>query len=134
MSTSAATASGLINGTQDTLKKLQTRSPGHPLYAAMIASIDAGIIERVGGFVGGMTFGADEDESMALFKSTLKAYPTLAVLHNEFAQFILRLDNSDYDNLLLDTLKRCSTLTVSGAEEALNQLSCRKFFQQIAVK
>lgn len=130
MSTSAATASGLITVTQDTLEKLQQHSPDHPLYVAIIASIDAGIIERVGGFVAGMTFGADEDESMALFKKVLQSYPSLTVLHNEFAQFILRLDDSDYDSLLLATLKRCDSLTAVSAEEALNQRSCRQLLQQ----
>lgn len=131
MTTPAATASGLIGTTRDTLRELKTTSPDNPLYGAMLAGIDAGIIERVGNFVGNMTYGTDEDAAVTLFKNAITTYPHLAVLYNEFAQLILRLDNSDYDNLLLETLRSCDNLTVYSAEEALNQLSCRNYLQQI---
>ncbi len=126
MSTSAATASGLLGPTQDNLKALHQEAPNNPLYSAMLAGIDAGIIERVGGFVGGMTYGADEDKAIELFQNALANQPNLAVLYNEFAQVLLRLDDSDYDDLLKSTLTTCIGLTVYSAEEALNQLNCKK--------
>lgn len=134
MSTTAASSSGLIGTTQDSLRDLNKADPGNPLYNAMLAGIDAGIIERVGNFVGSMTYGTDEDKSLALFNDALKSHPSLAVLHNEFAQFILRLDDSDYDELLLKTLKRCDQLAVFSAEEALNQQACRDYLQKLEHK
>lgn len=131
MTTSAATASGLIGSTQETLRELKTTSPDNPLYGAMLAGIDAGIIERVGNFVGNLTYGADEDAAVTLFKNAITTYPHLAVLYNEFAQLIFRLDNNDYDTLLLETLRSCDNLTVFSAEEALNQLSCQNYLQKI---
>lgn len=124
MSTTAASSSGLIGATQKSLRHLTKVDPGNPLYGAMLAGIDAGIIERVGNFVGSMTYGADEDGAITLFKNALKTQPNLAVLYNEFAQAILRLNNNDYDKLLLSTLTKCAELPVLSAEEALNQLSC----------
>ena len=134
MSTTAASSSGLIGSTQESLRLLNKTDPGNPIYNAMLAGIDAGIIERVGNFVGSMTYDTDEDASLALFTNALKSHPTLAVLHNEFAQFLLRLDDSDYDNLLLQTLKACDELTVLSAEEALNQLACRSNLQKLGQK
>ena len=131
MSTPAATASGLLGPTQDNLRQLQQEFPNSPLYSAMLAGIDAGIIERVGNFVGSLTYGADEEKSIKLFQQALKAQPNLAILHNEFAQVILRLDNSDYDDMLLSSLNQCDQLTVYSAEEALNQQSCRKLLAQL---
>ena len=131
MSTPAATASGLLGPTQDSLRQLQQEFPNSPLYSAMLAGIDAGIIERVGNFVGSLTYGADEDKSIKLFQQALKAQPNLAILHNEFAQVILRLDNSDYDDMLLSSLNQCDQLTVYSAEEALNQVTCRKLLAKI---
>ncbi|MBL4797330.1 MAG: hypothetical protein JKY50_07945 [Oleispira sp.] len=131
MSTPAATASGLLGPTQRNLKKLHEEYPDNPLYSAMLAGIDAGIIERVGNFVGRITYGANEARTIKLFQQALKAQPNLAVLYNEFAQVILRLDNSDYDELLLTSLRQCDQLTIYSAEEALNQKSCRVLLAQL---
>jgi hypothetical protein len=131
MSTTAATASGLLGPTQEKLNALHKSHPNNPLYSAMLAGIDAGIIERVGNFVGNMTYGADEDRAIELFQNALLTQPSLAVLYNEFAQVILRLDDSDYDELLLNTLNSCDQLEVYSAEEALNQNTCRKLLSQI---
>ena len=131
MSTAAATASGLLGPTQDNLKELHKNAPNNPLYSAMLAGIDAGIIERVGNFVGGMTYGADEDTAIELFQQALKSQPNLAVLYNEFAQVILRLNDSDYDEILMSTLTTCDRLIVYSAEEALNQKTCRALLRQL---
>ena len=125
MSTSSATASGLLGPTQDALRTLHNESPENPLYSAMLAGINAGIIERVGGFIGNLTYGANEEETIELFQQAVKNQPNLAILYNEFALAILRLDDSNYDELLLSSLNKCDQLTVYSAEEALNQKNCR---------
>jgi tetratricopeptide (TPR) repeat protein len=130
MTTNAATTSGLLGPTQDKLKRLHTKFPRNPIYSAILAGIDAGIIERVGGFIGSITYGADEEESIKLFQQAIKAQPNLAVLYNEFSQAILRLDDSDYNELLLTLLNQCVNLTIYSAEEALNQRSCRHLLMQ----
>lgn len=130
MSTPEATASGLLGPTQHDLRELHKKFPDSPLYSAMLAGLDAGVIERVGNFIGGITYGVDEEETIELFQQALKAQPNLALLHNEFAQVLLRLDDSDYDKLLLTSLKRCAELTIYSAEEALNQKSCKLLLAQ----
>lgn len=126
LSTSAAGVSGLLGPTQKSLKKLRKKSPNNALYMAMLAGIDAGIIERVGGFVGGMTYGADEDRTIELFNQAIKQESRLAVLFNEYSQALIRLDDSVYDDMLDDLLQRCLALTVYSAEEALNQQVCKE--------
>jgi hypothetical protein len=124
LSTAAATASGLLGPTQTALQKLHKKSPQHPLYNAMLAGIDIGVIERVGGFIGGMTYGADEDKAIKLFDKALKQEKRLAVLYNEYAQALIRLDDSDYQAKLAQLLNTCINLPVYSAEEALNQQVC----------
>ena len=131
MSTTAATASGLLEPTKKDLEMLHKKFPENPLYTAMLAGIDAGVIDRVGNFIARMTYGADEKKSIKLFQQALKIQPNLAVLYNEFAQVILRLNNSDYDELLLTSLNQCDQLTVLSAEEALSQKSCRSLLFQL---
>lgn len=126
LSTTAATASGLLGPTQESLQILHKKSPQHPLYSAMLAGIDAGIIERVGGFIGGMTYGADEDQLIELFDNALIQENRLAVLYNEFSLALVRLDDSDYQAKLDQLLKTCINLPVYSAEEALNQQVCVK--------
>ena len=131
MSTTAATASGLLGPTQEILNALHDSTPNNALYSAMLAGIDAGIIERVGNFIANITYGANEDRAIELFQHALQAQPHLAVLYNEFAQVIMRLDNSDHDALLLSTLKHCDQLIVYSGEEALNQNACRTLLKQL---
>lgn len=124
LSTTAATASGLLGPTQDALNALHNEAPHHPLYSAMLAGIDAGVIERVGGFLGGMTYGADEDQVIKLFDDALIQEKRLAVLYNEYSQALVRLDDSDYEPKLNQLLQTCINLQVYSAEEALNQQAC----------
>lgn len=131
MSTSSATASGLLGPTQDELRKLHNQSPENPLYSAMLAGINAGIIERVGDFIGGLTYGADEEETIELFQEAVKYQPNLAILYNEFAIAIMRLNDSSYQKLLLSTLNKCDQLVTYSAEEALNQKNCRLLKKQL---
>lgn len=134
MSTTEASSSGLIDATQQRLRFLTEVDHGNPLYGVILAGIDVGIIERVGNFVGSMTYGADEDESISMFKKALNSQPHLAVLYNEFALAMLRLDDSDYDLLLLDTLTKCVQLPTLSAEEALNKKSCRNLLNHLEIK
>ena len=124
LSTTEATTSGLLGPTQEALRTLYKEAPHHPLYSAMLAGIDAGIIERVGGFLGGMSYGADEDRVIKLFDDALDQEKRLAVLYNEYAQALIRLDDSDYDSKLNRLLLTCTNLQVYSAEEALNQQAC----------
>lgn len=124
LSTAAATASGLLGPTQTELQTLHKKSPQHPLYSAMLAGIDIGIIERVGGFIGGITYGANEDRAIKLFDDALLKEKRLAVLYHEYAQALLRLDDSDYEIKFDSLLKTCINLPVYSAEEALNQKGC----------
>lgn len=130
MTTTEATASGLLGPTQDRLKKLHAEDPDNILYSAMLAGIDGGIIERVGGFIGGMTYGADEDKAIDLFDQSIEKENRLPVLYNEFALMLIRLDDSDYDEKLSSLLTACINLKIYSAEEALNQKNCHTLNQQ----
>lgn len=130
MSTTAATASGLLGPTQEVLQELNSQDPENILYSSMLAGIDAGIIERVGGFIGGMTYGADEEKAVSLFDQSVEKEKRLAVIYNEFALMLIRLDDSDYDEKLDQLLATCISMATFSAEEALNQNNCKKLVSQ----
>jgi hypothetical protein len=129
MSTSAATASGLLGPTQKSLQSLRKQFPDNPLYSAMLAGIDAGIIERVGNFLGGLTYGANEENTLTLFNQALNQEKRLAVLYNEFSLALIKLDNDDHQERIDQLLKICINLPIYSAEEALNQQTCRTTYK-----
>lgn len=131
LSTTAASSSGLIVPTQESLKNLHENSPNHPIYGAMLAGLQSGIIERVGGFLGNMTFGANEDAVIELFEDALSKEQRLAVLYNEYSLALIRLDDSDYSERLKELLNTCINLTIYSAEEALNQQVCRNTLNKL---
>ena len=124
MSTSAAASSGLLSDTMDRLKVLYKQDPDSPLYPAMLGGIHAGVIERVGGFVGSMTYGVSESEAIEMFENALAKESRLPVLYNEFAQALIRIDGNEHQEKIRTLLEQCTLLTPYSAEEALNQDKC----------
>lgn len=125
LSTPDALSSGLVSKSQDAIRKLHKEKPTNVLYAAFLAAFDAGVIERVGNFVGSVTYGTDEDRAIKLFKQTIVSAPHLAVLFNEYAQIMIRLDENGYKNKITRVLNDCLDIEVFSAEEALNQQQCQ---------
>lgn len=128
LSTSDALLSGLVGPTQKQLKNLNSEYPNVPMYHALIAGLDAGIIERVGGFLARASYGADEGEVIAHFDYAIESEPRLAVLYNEYIQALLRVGVDKQSKTILNAVDHCLKLTVYSAEEALNQLNCKRYY------
>jgi hypothetical protein len=125
LSTADSLSSGLVSKSQDAIRKLHREKPTNVLYAAFLAAFDAGVIERVGNFVGSVTYGTDEDRAIKLFIQSIVSAPHLAVLYNEYAQIMIRLDENGYKNKISRVLNDCLDIEVFSAEEALNQQQCQ---------
>lgn len=130
MSTTEAGASGLLSPTKETLESLYEQFPDSVLYPAMLGGIHAGIIDRVGGFVGSLTYGASEEDANNMFTLVLEKESRLPVLYNEYAKALSRIDLDDNIKRIKQLYEQCSLLEVYSAEEALNQEEC---IQQISV-
>jgi len=124
MPTSTAGTSGLLSPTMETLEALYKADPDSPLYPAMLGGMHAGVIERVGSFVGSITYGVSEDEAIEMFEAALAKESRLPVLYNEYAQALSRIDEDDYKDKIKTLYQQCSLLTPHSAEEALNQSLC----------
>ena len=104
--------------------------PDSVLYPAMLGGIHAGIIDRVGEFVGSLTYGASEEDANNMFTLVLEKESRLPVLYNEYAKALSRIDLDDNIKRIKQLYEQCSLLKVYSAEEALNQEEC---IQQISV-
>lgn len=131
LDTSGATASGFLGSTQDALQALAERYPQQGLYPASLGGMQAGIVERVGSFVGRLTYGATESRALAAFEKALSLQSGLPVMYFEYSVALGRLDADKYHQRRLELLQQCLALPVFSAEEALNQSFCARHYQQL---
>ena len=124
LDTGAASSSGFLGSTKNALQELSERDPEQALYPAALGGVQAGIVERVGSFVGRLTYGATESRAIAAFEQALLLQPGLPVIYQEFSTALARLNASKYHQRIQELLQRCVELPVYSAEEALNQARC----------
>lgn len=131
LDTSAASASGFLGSTQEALRDLSGRYPEQALYPASLGGVQAGIVERVGSFVGRITYGATEARALESFEQALRLQPNLPVIYLEFSVALSRLDKRKYHQRIQELLGQCVKLPVYSAEEALNQARCSAELRQL---
>lgn len=125
LSTPAAAATNYLSHSRDTLAELQQRFTGRALYPAMLGGLHAGVVERVGSFIGSMTYGSSESGALEEFGKALELESRLPVILHEYATALMRLDQDDFANEIRQVLTLCTQLVVYSAEEALNQQACK---------
>lgn len=121
---SEALSSGYLGSTQARLEELAERHPNNSLYPTTYAGIQAGVVERVGSFIGRVTYGATAKRAIEGFKQALELEDDLPVIYNEFIVALERIDPKKHQTLIQDLSAYCLALRVYSAEEALNQAQC----------
>lgn len=124
LSVAEATSTGYLTEVRDALKKLAKRYPQRSLYPAMLGGMHAGVVEKVGSFVGRMTYGMSEKGAKKAFKRAFELETELPVIYYEYAKALERIDEDDYKKQIKQALNTCQNLQVFSAEEALNQRAC----------
>jgi len=130
LDTSAALSTGLLGSTQNRLQELSERHPKNSLFPTSYAGIQAGVVERVGSFVGRVTYGATASRAVEGFQQALELQPNLPVIYNEFIVALKRINHKKHNILIQDLAAYCLTLTPYSAEEALNQALCKSAYTQ----
>lgn len=130
MDTGEARSSGYISFSQEELEKLQKRFPERAIYYATQGGLEAGIVERIGSFLGSITYGATKNSSVEAFDSALKLTADVPVIYNEYAVALSRLDKKDFRKDIKKILQTCTQLNPMSAEEALNQMHCQSMLKQ----
>jgi len=131
MSTGEARSSGLISQAKDTLTELAEAHPNEAAYPLTRGGLQAGIVERVGSFLGSLTYGATESNALEDFQKAIALSPDLPMVYNEFVIGLTRLDAKDHRKDIRNLLQLCLTLTPFSAEEALNQQQCRNRLKEL---
>ena len=130
LSTGEARSSGYIPIAQDKLDKLQEYAPDRGAYPLTRGGLEAGIVERVGSFLGSITYGATESSAIENFELARKLLPDMAIVYNEYSVGLKRLDEDDFRKEIRELLNTCIGLTPVNAEDALNQMHCKRSLEK----
>ncbi|WP_419813160.1 hypothetical protein [Bacterioplanoides sp.] len=133
LATSAAVGSGHLSIARDMLKEMQQQFPDRALYFAIEGALQAGVVERVGSFLGRITYGSTESGALTRFQKALTLENQLPVILNEYAIALTRLDHKEYAGEIQQLLTQCAQLEVFSAEEALNQQACQNKLSQLTL-
>ena len=131
MSTGEARSSGYIPIAQDKLDKLQEYAPDRGAYPLTRGGLEAGIVERVGSFLGSITYGATESSAIENFEKAQKLLPDMAIVYNEYSVGLLRLDEDDFRKEIRKLLNTCMNIEPVNAEDALNQMHCQRTLKSL---
>ncbi len=86
-------AKGLAQGLGErivrSLRETLRLAPKHPNAHLALARFHAEVIDKVGSLVGGMTYGANQAEGMALYRKALELNPSLVTLHECAAGWVM---------------------------------------------
>lgn len=134
LSTTEATSTGYISASKESTLELQKQFPKRAIYPAMLGGMYAGIVERVGSFMGNISFGATEDKALKQLKNAVKLEKSLPVIYNEYALALTRMDESKHKKDIIRVLNACLKLTPMNAEEALNHRQCKQKLDAIKSK
>ncbi|WP_301387686.1 hypothetical protein [Thalassolituus sp. UBA2590] len=131
MSTGEARSSGYIPIAQDKLDKLQEYAPDRGAYPLTRGGLEAGIVERVGSFLGSITYGATESSAIENFEKAQKLLPDMAIVYNEYSVGLIRLDEDDFRKEIRKLLNTCMNIEPVNAEDALNQMHCQRTLKSL---
>ena len=125
MDNAQARSSGYIGFAQQSLASLAKSYPQEPVYKVTQGGLEAGIVARIGSFLGSLTYGVSEDSAISAFNTALQSPKARrpVVLH-EFATAMQRMNSNRYRDSIQQLLTLCTQADADSAEEALVQQQC----------
>ncbi len=125
-----ALAQGLGGKVKDALDATLDLAPKHAEAHSALGTWHAEIIDKVGGLVGGVTYGASKDKALAHYRKALELHPKSAIARVEYARGLLMLQPSreaEARNLLQEAARlkpadAMEKLDVELAKERLEEL------------
>jgi len=92
ISVTKALAQGLGGKVRDALQTALKLQPKHADAHIAFGAWHAEIIDKVGGMIGGMTYGAKRDEAIRHYETALELNPDSAIARTEYADGLVMLD------------------------------------------
>lgn len=120
-----------INKMQVSIARLIERNPNHAYALATKGAIDAGIIRKVGNFIGGLSYSAKPEVVEAYFAQALEAGKDIAILREEYALAQLYVYKKTGMNAAINQLKIAVAMQPMSAKEKLDIERAKKRLSDI---
>ena len=91
VSVAKALAQGFGGKIRDALATALELDPKHAEAALALGTYQAEVIDKVGGLVAGLTYGAKKESALAQFERALKLFPESPIVHIEYANGLILL-------------------------------------------
>lgn len=117
---------GYTSEIPEELDALLKKSPNQPYALALYGGYQAGVIRKVGAFVGGMTYGVDADKMEQFFARSFKQANNLPIGHYEYANALSYVYGDDEHDKALAQLKLAASHKPINAMEALEVAHAKK--------
>ncbi len=119
LSATEAMGTGFTSDVLENLEELLDEDPNNIYAITLMAGVQSGIIEKAGGFVARMTYGAKASTMESLFQQALQLTPDYPGVYYEYARAKLKVYDDDGQEAARELLEQASAMTPSSAEEAL---------------
>ena len=91
ISVAKALAQGFGGKIRDALAKALELEPKHAEAAAAFGAYQSEVIDKVGGMVAGLTYGAKKESALKHFEQAVKLFPEAPIMYIEYANGLIRL-------------------------------------------
>lgn len=119
-----ALAGGLGTRVKRALDRALELEPRHPDAHAALGAYHAEVVDKVGGLIGGLTYGASKAEALAHYRKAIALHPASAILKLEYARGLLMLEPSRKAEAM-KLLSQASRLEPMDATESLDIAAAR---------
>lgn len=122
---------GLVSDMQKELSELNALEPGNVFALAARASMDAGIVRKLGSTVGRITYGADSSVVKEFYDKALAKNKLIPNVHLEYAQSLLYIEGKDALPEALKHMEIASNITPRYAMEELDVRHAKKLLNEL---
>jgi tetratricopeptide (TPR) repeat protein len=120
ISIAKALKQGLAGKVRDSLEKTLAIAPDHAEAQLALAVYHAEIVSKVGGMIGGLTYGAKASEAEKLLASAMKVMPKSPVVHLEQGHVALLIGGSKGEDVAVAAYEKAAKLKPRDAMEWLD--------------
>lgn len=131
MSASGAMGTGYTGEVMDQLEELIEEDPENIYAITLLGGVHAGIVEKAGGFLAKVTFGASKGRMEDYFDRALELNDNYAGLYYEYARALIKVEGRDGRKKARKLLQKGATLSPRHAEEALQVQACQQMLADL---
>jgi tetratricopeptide (TPR) repeat protein len=120
ISVAKALAQGFGGKIRDALTTALELEPKHAEAAAAFGAYQAEVIDKVGGIVAGLTYGAKKDSALKQFEHAAKLFPESPIVHIEYANGLILLFGKSRIDDATRLYEKAAAATPADAMERLD--------------